>query len=371
MNSGEIKQKVLKYWQNLGYKKRQRERLVDSAFPTTFNPSAGHSSIIHLRDNDPEGFMNLNYVVEALCIRQFDTSRAPFNNRLSVFNMTVPFRSSISMKDAVLQYLGLLEELGIDTTKTIWTVWGGGELGTSEEKQYLSADAETEKVLKEKGISNIYQSSSTYNYLFPPDDKEFAGPRAEIYFPLKNGSLIEIGTIEKIDHQVVHDERKVPVLVPFSEVGYTEHFIGIASGIERLEVVVNNFNEMKETENFQNYFIFFSESFTKQELVLFERNILDMIDKFRASVYAVNDGAHELKSNDSRRTSLKRFLKLVLEELQEMGVANMVYIGELYNFLEQQDLNKDILNKETRDDFLEFTAEILERLKLKTPGNWT
>jgi len=369
MNSKETTEAILEEYKKFDCQQMEREKLVDRWFPYTFNPSVGHSTLSFLRENDPKAFKQMHIVIPAVCIRDIDFARAPYDKRLTLFKMIAFFSARTKMGEAILQYINILRNLDLDTDKLIWTMWGGGILGTSLWNKYLPPDKESEEVLRELGFEHIYKNCSASNYLFPSIHRGiiYAGPRVEVFYELPNHEYIEVGTIQKIDHVVNKNDAGAPALIPLEEIGLNR-FITIASGAERLEMAINGYREIWQTDSFKQYLT--SLRSIVPYLDLFKQNVFDVIDKFRAISFALFDGANELPADDLRKKLLNRFAEVAIRRGQEIGYSDDNFWKLLYEQVATIEGEEFVGFAAKKDDCTNFMHGQRDAIMRWDPDSW-
>jgi hypothetical protein len=223
--------------------------LINDVDPHAFNYSLEEPLLREFGTYFPV-FADYSFGTAQACIRGGDVSRlkrGESNNHLCLFHIlpvTYKVTTSLETVDAWhresirLLCEFLFERVGLDPDRLMVTYFGGGNLATISTgqvplSQHFPEDANTREFFLASGIKahQLIPQSSLDNFVasFEGSGDFYAGPRFEIFYPLGDGSILEIGTGEALYHrQVRRDGQLIDIKASNCAI------IPLAVGLERV-----------------------------------------------------------------------------------------------------------------------------------------
>jgi len=296
INAKQLNDFCTNYFLGLGYRLKPPIGLLNPAYPDAFNPCAGHAEIKELA-NSPVLEKAVKWLTTEPVYRHLD-SQDDFH--LTLFEMLTFVdareKQDASKEEIINQQLGLYKELGPDLKRLHVTTFAGYRLLGKE----LPADEESERIwTKMLGKDKVHPLRSTSNIEFWQKEGEQAGPRCEIFYE-REDNLIEIGTVVFDNHIYSKGTfRQIPNAI-----------YGGAGGIERLEMIINNYQSIWETSTIRPIIdILRQYSSRAGDLRFLQNELLKTSDNLKSALMLGTEGQE--KTNKTRRG--QRFTKLMGE----------------------------------------------------------
>lgn len=292
MNSGEIRQKFLDFFENRGHKIVPSSSLIPKDDPSVLFTTAGMQQFkpYFVGQADPvKDFGSKNTVSVQKCIRTSDIDEVGDDKHLTFFEMLGNFSFGEYFKREAIQYAhGFITkelELKIDYV----TVFAGdGE---------VPKDEQSETVWRELGIKDVRYGSRADNFWGPTGDQGPCGPTTEIYI---NG--IEIWNIVFNEYYCRSDGALEKLKTPGVDTGM---------GLERLAAVLQKKKNIFETDLF--------ERLMRQIPSGDERARRIVADHIKAAVFIIADGVKP--SNTDRGYVLRRLIRRAVRYGRQIGMT--------------------------------------------------
>ncbi len=284
MNSNEVRDKFLKFFEDRGHKIVSSSSLIPDD-PSVLFTTAGMQQFKPYYTNPGEAlkdFGSKNIVTIQKCIRTGDINEVGDSSHLTFFEMMGNFSfGGYGRKEAIgYAYQFITKEMQLEISYV--TIYEGNE--------NVPEDIESRKFWEELGVKDI-KKEGTDVFWGPTGDSGPCGPTTEIYCKTADGEDVEIwnlvfneylcsGSREKLDKGEAQLE-KLPILG-----------IDTGMGLERLVTVVNKKTSVYETD------LFFDEK-TKEEKII--------VDHVKASLFIISDGISP--SNTGAGYVLRRLIR--------------------------------------------------------------
>lgn len=318
MNSEEIRNRFLKFFESRGHKIIPSSSLVPENDPSVLFTTAGMQQFkpyYTAPDEALKDFGIKNTTSSQKCIRTGDIEEVGDDTHLTFFEMLGNFSfGGYGRKEAITYAFDFItKELGLEISYV--TFYKGEGI--------VPRDEESALIWKELGVSDIRPDGSDV-FWGPTGDSGPCGPTTEIYCKNAQGNDVEIwnivfneyfcdGSREKLD-KGEGTLSKLPILG-----------IDTGMGLERLLVTVQNKENVYETD------LFLSEKTKEQRIVS---------DHVKAALFMITDGA--LPSNSGRGYVVRRLirravrfspfpLKEIIEKIKDIykGVYELNDKGEI------------------------------------------
>jgi len=329
MQSNEIREKFLKFFENRGHKIMPSSSLVPENDPSVLFTTAGMQQFkkyyldSSLADKEL-GSKNITTVQK--CVRTGDIDEVGDNTHLTFFEMLGNFSfGGYGRKEAITYaYEFITKEMNLEISYI--TVYKGS--------RNVPKDEESKKIWQELGLKDIREEGADV-FWGPTGDSGPCGPTTEIYCKNASGEDVEIwnivfneyfcdGSREKLDKGEVKLE-KLPILG-----------IDTGMGLERLITTVQKKESIYYTDLFNN------------ENIKEERIVADHI---RASLFMISDGV--VASNTGRGYILRRLIRRAvrfskgISELEKIIERNKDIYQQIYsNILTNYSFIKDEIKRE-------------------------
>jgi len=329
MQSNEIREKFLKFFENRGHKIMPSSSLVPENDPSVLFTTAGMQQFkkyyldSSLADKEL-GSKNITTVQK--CVRTGDIDEVGDNTHLTFFEMLGNFSfGGYGRKEAITYaYEFITKEMNLEISYI--TVYKGS--------RNVPKDEESKKIWQELGLKDIREEGADV-FWCPTGDSGPCGPTTEIYCKNASGEDVEIwnivfneyfcdGSREKLDKGEVKLE-KLPILG-----------IDTGMGLERLITTVQKKESIYYTDLFNN------------ENIKEERIVADHI---RASLFMISDGV--VASNTGRGYILRRLIRRAvrfskgISELEKIIERNKDIYQQIYsNILTNYSFIKDEIKRE-------------------------
>ncbi|MFY9493337.1 MAG: alanine--tRNA ligase [Minisyncoccia bacterium] len=282
MNSQEIRQKFLKFFESRGHKVVPSSSLVPTD-PSVLLTTAGMQQFkpYFTGEKDPVAdFGSKNTVSVQKSFRTSDIDEVGDESHLTFFEMLGNFSFGGYWKEEAIKYAYefITQELNfvIDYVSVF--------RGDSE----VPADSESESIWSSLGITDIRKAGREDNFWGPTGAEGPCGPTTEIYI---NG--VEIWNLVFNEYYCKPDKTLEPLKIKGVDTGM---------GLDRLAAAVQNKKNIFETDLFQPILKILPE-------IIDSRHRRITADHLRASVFLLADGV--IPSNKDRGYVLRRLLRRV------------------------------------------------------------
>lgn len=285
MQSNEVREKFLKFFESKGHKIIPSSSLVPENDPSVLFTTAGMQQFkpyYLYPENALKDFGSKNVTSVQKCVRTGDIDEVGDNSHLTFFEMLGNFSfGGYGRKEAIsYAYEFITKELNLDISYV--TIYKGEGI--------VPKDQESRIIWQELGVKDIREEGSDV-FWGPTGDAGPCGPTTEIYCKNASGEDVEIwnivfneylcnGSREKLDKGEA-ELKKLTILG-----------IDTGMGLERLVATVQNKNSVYETDLFDN-------EKTKEERIL--------ADHLRAAEALIKDGV--LPANNGRGYVLRRLIR--------------------------------------------------------------
>ncbi len=225
-----------------GYSTISAEGLVSPAFPDTFAPSAFHARIVSGAKFGPDSGANTGLAGSQWVYRHIDQEKVGSSTfHLSCFKMLVFFTVHTPILDdreirheSIVTFAGLLRGIGVRSEKCLITYFGGGKI----RGQGFDADDEVVELWTAIGVprENLIPVGGDSNFTNVLRRGEPAGPRCEVFWPISNGSFVEVGTVSF--EKYLLEGRKLDLSASKGLV------YGGAVGLERMAMIASGLHDV-------------------------------------------------------------------------------------------------------------------------------
>lgn len=320
MNSNEVREKFLKFFESKGHKIMPSSSLVPENDPSVLFTTAGMQQFkpyYGATENAIKDFGNKNITTSQKCVRTGDIDEVGDDTHLTFFEMLGNFSFGGYGREEAIKYAYefITKELGLNISYV--TYFTGNE--------FVPKDIESRDVWKSLGIDETNIREEGADVFWGPTGIEGpCGPTTEIYCKNANGNDVEVwnivfneyfcnGTREALD--------KGEAQLKKSEV------LGIDTGMgfERLLATVQNKKSVYDTDSF-------AEIFNKiDELAKIRNDKARRIvaDHIRTAAFMIADGV--VPSNTDRGYVLRRILRRAIRysDVLGMGSSSLSQIAEV------------------------------------------
>ncbi len=327
MQSDEVREKFLKFFERKGHKIMPSSSLVPESDPSVLFTTAGMQQFkaYYMR---PEDAPAKNVVSVQKCVRTSDIDEVGDDTHLTFFEMLGNFSfGGYGRREAITYaYEFITKELELDISYV--TVYKGEGI--------VPRDAESYNIWKELGMQDIREDGKDV-FWGPTGDSGPCGPTTEIYCKNANGQDVEIwnivfneyfcdGSREKLDKGEAN-LKKLDVLG-----------IDTGMGLERLVTIVQKKKSFYETDLFDSIVVKIKELSTTQDSKA-ERIVAEHI---RSAVFLITDGV--VPGNEGRGYILRRVLRRAVRFSDNLGIPknNLSKLAEVV--VSQYKSNYDITN---------------------------
>ncbi len=324
MTSEELRLKFLKFFESKGHKIVSSSSLVPQNDPSVLFTTAGMQQFKAYYTNPAEAmkdFGSLSVATVQKCIRTSDIDEVGDATHLSFFEMLGNFSFGGYGKKEAIEYAHefITKELGLSISYV--TIYEGNE--------NVPKDEESRSIWQQIGILDIREEGSDV-FWGPTGDEGPCGPTTEIYCKTYDGKDVEIwnvvfneyyanGSRDKLDKGEAQ-LKKLDILG-----------IDTGMGFERLLTVMNNKQNVYETDLFQN-------EITREERIV--------ADHIKAALFITTDGI--LPSNGGAGYILRRLIRRAVRFSQKSLSDYIERYKQIYNSTYQLDDKGEIQKEETR-----------------------
>ncbi len=307
MQSSEIRQRFLKFFEDRGHKIIPSASLVPENDPSVLFNTAGMQPLVPylLGQAHPMGKRIADI---QKCVRTGDLDDIGDNRHFSFFEMMGNWSLGDYFKDEAIKWsyeflTGKVEGLGLDVKRLYVTVFEGDENAPYDE--------ESKKIWMSLGIPEhrIYALPADDNW-WSPGDNGPCGPCSEMFYDM-------LGTVGDLDKQGFIDAQKREDVIEIWNDVFMEYEkkdgkvigklkqknVDTGAGLERITAVMQGKRTAYDTDIFREIFGKIEE-FTTKDDVKSKRIIADHI---RASVFMISDGVKP--ANNGAGYVLRRLLR--------------------------------------------------------------
>ncbi len=318
MESNEIRQRFLKFFEKRGHKIIPSASLVPENDPSVLFNIAGMQPLMPylLGKEHPQGKRLAN---SQKCVRTIDLEEVGDNTHLTFFEMLGNWSLGDYFKEDAIkwsyEFLTKKDEgLGLDVSRLYITVFGGSEA--------VARDLESLEIWKSLGISEhrIYFKSSKSNW-WSAGSNSPAGPSTEMFYDL-TGSL---GDMNQEQFEKAEDEQKVVEIWNDVFMAYKQEDGKVAgelpnknvdtgAGLERVTTVVQGKKSIYDTDVFLPVI-----EIIKQNSKNYEEKAGRIIaDHLRSSIFLISDGV--IPGNKDQGYVLRRLIRRAVFKIDQIGL---------------------------------------------------
>lgn len=328
----DLRKKVAESFLSCGYEKKEGKGIINDRFPNTFNPSVGDAELHEVYHH--RGFYSqYKFFIIDQCLRSVDIDKVGYSQHLSLFEMATAFAlDNKNLKCKIITELFdlLTKRMELSQENLIITNWAGGEIAN----RFIEEDKVSLNTWLNLGIkeSQILVSNIQDNFLLPDGSEEFAGPRTEIFYNLTNTcphsiNPIEIATIQFLEYTTFKKADGDIELIPL-----TTFISGIAIGIERMSMVLQNLNSIFEIDEIKQLKDIVIAEINNNLLSYIKQPEINMVvDHIRAILRIMNEG--QLPDNSPRGRIFKKLLNRLIKTTKALGLTHENSYKKILNYL--------------------------------------
>ncbi len=342
MNSFEVRNSFINYYQDLGFKLLPRASMLHDSIPMSFVMSAGlvqvESSLALINQDQTS-----EYVLVQKCFRHFDLDRVGQDDiHLSLFEMPGAFVFEKDAKENAIVRMWQLatQVLGIDPAK-IWITYFKGDQVTGQVRE---RDALTYKTWINLGVeqNRIIGRNADHNYWLQSDslktdDTELrkAGPNTEMFFDrgqafacgptcqpgCRCGRFVEFANSLFISYQLQPQSNHFePLHNPFVET---------VIGTERVVMITQGVSSVFDTTDFVPIIDLINQYVTNKDIpqALYVTSIRVIADHLRALYVLVADGAPPPGKNGRERI-IKLLIRQIITRQLVLGIQDNAFLPD-------------------------------------------
>jgi len=324
MQSNEIRERFLKFFQERKHKIIPSASLVPENDPTVLFTTAGMQQFKHYYtapENALRDFDTKNVVTVQKCVRTSDIDEIGDSTHHTFLEMLGNFSFGGYGREEAIKYAHefMTEELGL---KISYVTFYKGE-------GVVPRDEESRKIWEKIGVKDIREDGADV-FWGPTGDEGPCGPTTEIYCKNANGQDVEIwnivfneyfsnGSREKLD-------KGEAELKKLSTLG-----IDTGMGFERLLSIVQNKKSNYETDIFNN-------EQTREERIV--------ADHVRTAVFLASDGV--VPGNTGRGYILRRLIRRAVRFSKEQLQSKIEKVKKVYEGVYDLDDKGEIAKEENK-----------------------
>ena len=296
------------------------------------------------------GFLDINHYHDIAtvqpCIRGGDVNRIrrgeSYNHTVlfNIFPLAFPLLPNVAdleryHRKAIKNVVTFIKEVGLDLGKLRVTYFAGGNIydiskGRVLVKKSFPEDRVTLESFLDEGLRKSQlepvASLDTFVATFAGNGDFYAGPRYEIFYPLGNGGLLEIGTGEALPYRQVREKETTIDIMPASCA-----VAPVALGLERVQAALENTDNISSVSTFRLLGNKLSPLLKGGD----KRNGLRAANFFRAA-HVVLSQTHKVRLSGS----LSSRRRVIISELCSMLSTKRCRLSE---YVEALDLNAELL----------------------------
>lgn len=348
MNSTEIHQRFINYYEGMGYQRLPRAPMLDPSIPMSFVMSAGlvqvETSLARAEQRDGNHF-----VLVQECFRHFDLDKVGTDDiHLSLFEMPGAFVFGLDGKSGTVERMWALATsvLGIEKDRIWASYFNGGKVL----ENYLPEDLTTRQTWLDTGIprNHIVGLGPDNNYwvqgrgIKDLETSRKCGPNTELFFDrgqekscgqdckpgCKCGRFVEFSNSLFICSQIGEQANSFrPLGDPFTET---------VIGSERVAMIRQNANSVFETEEYRPLLKiihrFINEEKLKESIITTHERII--ADHMKALYFLVADGAPPPGKNGRARI-IKMLIRRVITRQIILGIDSKDFLPEIMKCISQ------------------------------------
>lgn len=321
MQSDEIRQKFLKFFETRGHKIIPSASLVPENDPSVLFNTAGMQQFKSYYTNPSSAdkdFGNRNIVTAQKCIRTGDIDEVGDSTHLTFFEMLGNFSFGGYGRKEAIEYAHefIIKEMNLEISYV--TIYEGSK--------NVPRDDESEKIWKELGMKDVREEGSDV-FWGPTGDSGPCGPTTEIYCKNDAGQDVEIWNIVFNEYFCDGSREKLDkgeaTLKKLDTLG-----IDTGMGLERLVATVQKKKSVYGTDLFNN------EESKKERIVA---------DHIKAAIFIISDGISPSNTGAGYilRRLIRRAVRFSKDSLgQEIEKIKKIYKG-VYILDDRGEINKE------------------------------
>ncbi|HEY4503324.1 MAG TPA: alanine--tRNA ligase [Candidatus Paceibacterota bacterium] len=333
MQSSEIRERFLKFFEARGHKIIPSSSLVPENDPSVLFNTAGMQPLMPylLGKEHPKGTRLVNY---QKCLRTVDFDEIGDNTHNTFFEMLGNWSLGDYFKEDAIkwsyEFLTSKEEgLGLDKNRLYITVFGGSDA--------VPKDEESVEIWKSLGVPEhrIYFKSSKSNW-WSAGPTSPAGPSTEMFYDLagKLGDVNQEGFEKAEDAQEVVEIWNDVFMVYRQENGQIagelpKRSVDTGAGLERVTMVVQGKESIYETDIFMPAMEMIQESCEKYD----ERSARIIADHLRSAAFLISDGV--VPGNKDQGYVLRRLIRKAVFKMQIIESYTVLPVNILKHFIDK------------------------------------
>lgn len=339
MNSNEIRQRFLNFFEKRGHKILPSSSLIPPD-PSVLFTTAGMQQFkpYYLGEGDAmKDFGSLNTATVQKCMRTSDIDEVGDETHLTFFEMLGNFSFGGYGKREAISYAHefITGILGLEISYV--TVFKG-----METSGIIPKDVESKRIWEGLGITDIREEGMEDVFWGPTGQEGPCGPTTEIYCKATNGKDVEIWNIVFNEFYCKGSRDQLlntPETIALEELPFKG--IDTGMGLERLAMIVQKVPTVFHTSSFKK-FAFLSTVGSSEALLRHGRIIADHV---RTSAFLIADGVRP--SNKEAGYVLRRLIRrsivqakilaLPLDSLKKRLINIIEEYGEFYKELKNQE----------------------------------
>ncbi len=294
MNSFDLRKKFVDFFKENNHETHQGASLIPKDVSVLFT-TAGMQQFKEYYTH-PDEASSQNIVTIQPCFRTSDIEAVGDDTHLTFFEMLGNFSFGGYFKKEAIQMADdfLTKDLQIEKQRISCSVFAGDDKN--------SADSESAKILDEMGLS-YQQCSREDNFWGPTGDEGPCGPTVEFYI-----DEIEVWNLVFNEYYKNRDGQYEPLKTKGVDTGM---------GLERMVAILNNLDNVYETDVFQSIMKKIEEISAKK----YQDNVKSfriIADHLKAAVFALNEGI--LPSNVERGYVVRRLIRRAIVKGNQIGI---------------------------------------------------
>src|SRR3989344_160951 len=333
MQSSEIRERFLKFFEARGHKIIPSSSLVPENDPSVLFNTAGMQPLMPylLGKEHPKGTRLVNY---QKCLRTVDFDEIGDNTHNTFFEMLGNWSLGDYFKEDAIkwsyEFLTSKEEgLGLDKNRLYITVFGGSDA--------VPKDEESVEIWKSLGVPEhrIYFKSSKSNW-WSAGPTSPAGPSTEMFYDLagKLGDVNQEGFEKAEDAQEVVEIWNDVFMVYRQENGQIagelpKRSVDTGAGLERVTMVVQGKESIYETDIFMPAMEMIQESCEKYD----EKSARIIADHIRSSAFLISDGV--IPGNKDQGYVLRRLIRRAVFKMRSLESHTVLTANILKHFIDK------------------------------------
>lgn len=367
MESGEIRSKFLKFFENRGHKIIPSASLVPENDPSVLFNIAGMQPLMLylLGEKHPNGKRLVNI---QKCLRTVDLDEVGDNTHLTFFEMMGNWSLGDYFKEDAIKWsyeflTSKKEGLGLDPNRLYITVFGGNNI--------IPRDIESAEIWKSLGISEnrIYFKSSKSNW-WSAGLNSPAGPSTEMFYDLTG----KLGDMNQAQFEKAEEDQKVVEIWNDVFMAYRQEDgevveelpaknVDTGAGLERITTIVQGKKSIYETDVFSSVM-----DVIKKNSRNYKEKLARIIsDHIRTSVFMIIDGVRP--SNNDRGYVLRRILRRAVRYSDILGLPADLLSSKLVSEVIQKykniyyNLDGELIRSVMEEEELKFRKTLEQGLK--------